>query len=374
MDNKTQQKKNNNIIQNFSLIIIASFVIFYILYIWASIIIPFIVALLFSFAIIWLSNFFKNYKIPSFISFILAILSYSIIFWLIWKMLWSNIQDLIRLLPEYQEKILTMINQLFDYLKVPESTNITEIFKSLDLQYIFTLFVNWFTSIFSNTWIIFIYVIFILLEYRYFRNKLNLIIENSPNKKNILDIIIKVRSDIKSYFVIKTYVSILTALFSYIIMILFWLDFAIFWALLIFILNFIPSIWSIIAVLLASGFSLIQFDSYYSFIFITSLLTTVQITMWNIVEPKFMWNRLNLSPLVIIITLLFWWSIWWIVWMLLSVPIMVIINIVLSKIPTTRNIAILLSEKWELTIDSDDNIIKSRKKIIWDLKRKIVKK
>lgn len=361
-------KKETNKLLDSTLIIIVLFIIFYVLYIWASLIIPFIIAILFSFAIIWLSNFFKSYRIPAFISFILSLSTYIFIIWWLWKMLNSNIQDLVRLLPEYETRISEMISEVFSYFHIPEPSSLAELLNQLDLQYLFTIILSWFTSIFSSTWIILFYVLFILLEYRYFKEKLNLMISDNVNKKHVFDTIDKIKRDIKSYFVIKTIVSLITALLSYIIMKLFWLDFAIFWSLLTFILNFIPNIWSIIAVILASLFSLIQFDSYYTFLLIISGLTSIQILMWNIIEPKYMWNKLNLSPLVIIISLWFWWTLWWIVWMLLSVPIMVILNIIFSKIPSTRSIAILLSEKWELQIDWWVEMLKTRKRyLIWIL-------
>jgi predicted PurR-regulated permease PerM len=96
--------------------------------------------------------------------------------------------------------------------------------------------------------------------------------------------------------------------------------------------------------------------------------------MWNIVEPKFMGNKLNLSPLVIIIALWFWGTVWWIIGMLLSVPIMVIINIILAKIPATRNIAILLSEKWELQVDWGDEVVKTRRRVLKKITEKFSKK
>lgn len=357
-------KREQNTIVNLSFVLILWFMLFYILYIWASLIIPFIIALLFSFAIIWLSNFFKFFKLPSFISFLLSLWFYIFIFWWIWKLIGSNIEDLIRLLPEYQTRVSLIISQVFELLHIPEPTNISEILNKIDLQYVFSLVVSWFTSIFSSAWIILFYVLFILLEYRFFKEKLHLMIADSVNKRQILETIEKIRKDVKSYFVIKTIVSLFTAISSYIIMFSFGLDFAIFWALLIFILNFIPNVWSIIAVTFPALFSLVQFDSYYTFMFMTSWLVAIQVFMWNIVEPKFMWNKLNLSPLVIIISLWFWWTLWWIVWMLLSVPIMVIINIILAKIPATRNIAILLSEKWELQVDWWEEVIKTRKRVL----------
>lgn len=368
-------KKENSFILNLWMIIILLFSFFYILYIGASLIIPFIIALLFSFAIIGLSNFFRWFKIPAFISFILSLFSYSMIFWFVWKMIGSNIDELIKLLPEYQKKILKIISDSLAYLRIPEPTNITEVLNQINLQYVFTRTLWGVTSIFSSAWIILFYVLFILLEYRHFRNKLYLMIWVSDKKYQILSIIDRIKSDVKSYFVIKTFVSIFTASFSYLVMIAFWLDFAIFWALLIFMLNFIPSIGSIIAVMFPSLLSLVQpWFNLYDSLFMVSWLVWVQVMMWNIIEPKFMWNKLNLSPLVIILSLGFWWTLWWVIWMLLSVPIMVIINIILSKIPITRPIAILLSEKWELQITWWDEVLENRKKLVENIKDKFNKK
>ena len=289
-------------------------------------------------------------------------------------MLNSNLQDLVRLLPEYQNRVLEIISGSFSYFHIPEPASLSELLNKIDLQYIFTLVLSWFTSIFSSAWIILFYVLFILLEYRFFKEKLNLMIIGNVNKKHVFWTIEKIKRDIKSYFVIKTIVSLITAALSYILMKLFWLDFALFWALLTFILNFIPNVGSIIAVSLAALFSLVQLDSYYTFLLIASWLTSIHVLMWNIIEPKFMWNKLNLSPLVIILSLWFWWAIWGVVWMLLSVPIMVIINIILAKIPITRNIAILLSEKWELQIDWVDEVVKTKKRLLYRILKKIVKK
>lgn len=367
-------KKWNLFIVNLWFIIILLFILFYVLYIWADLIIPFIVAILFSFAIIWLSNFYNKLRIPSILSVLFSIVSYVIIFWFIGKLIGNNLNDLFKVLPLYEERIIEIYSRIFSYFNIPEPTSFTELLKNINLQYVFTKAIWWFTSIFSNAGIILFYVTFILLEYRFFKNKLYLMIENNSQKMHILETIDKIKKDVKSYFVIKTIVSFFTWLISYFIMIAFWLDFAIFWSLLIFILNFIPNIWSVIAVVFPSLLSLVQPGfSLYDSIFLISWLIWAQILTWNIIEPKFMWNKLNLSPLVIIISLWFWWALWWVVGMLLSVPIMVIINIILAKIPLTRPIAIFLSEKWDLQIDDSEEISKNRKRLLKAFKDKIIK-
>ncbi len=286
----------------------------------------------------------------------------------------SNFTELTKQLPTYQEKVSNIILEGFNYVNLAPPSSVQEVLTGLNLQDIFTLVLGGVTSIFSSAGIILFYVLFILLEHRYFRGKLHLMFTDEHKKNQISATMDKIKKDIKSYFVIKTLVSLVTAILSYCVMVLFGLDFAIFWAFLIFFLNFIPSVGSIIAVAFPILLSLIQFDNYYIFIFMATGLVWVQTLMGNIIEPRFMGNKLNLSPLVIILALGFWGSLWGIVWMLLSVPIMVIINIILSKFPETRSIAILLSEKGELQIENEQEVQENRKKLINTVKDKFSNK
>ena len=367
-------KKQQNSIIELTFVVILLMLFFYVLVVGASLLIPFIIAVLFSFAIIGLSNFYKNLKVGSFLSYLFSVWTYIFIFWLIWRMIGSNVNDLVELLPQYQTKVLTIVSNLFETLKIPQPTSINQVISEINLQAIFTSVVGGVTTIFSKTGIILFYVLFILLESRHFKEKLPLMFTDDGKRSQIVGIFEKIKKDIKSYFVIKTMVSSVTAILSYCIMVVFGLDFAIFWAFLIFFLNFIPSVGSIIAVSFPMLLTLIQFESYYPFVFIGSALIGIQILMWNIIEPRFMGNKLNLSPLVIIIALGFWWTIWRVLGMLLSVPIMVIINIILSKFPSTRSIAILLSEKGELQVDNEEEVMKNRKQLFNSVKSKLSKK
>ena len=334
-------------------VLIVLFLVFYVLHIGASFIIPFIIALLFSFAILSLSNVFQRYKIPAFISMILSLWVYIVVIWVIAEfVLWRNILILSDNFPEYQAIFIGKMLTLLDYFRIDEDGRaiMVKSITNLDLNGLFLNFGTAITLVFSKVGLIMFYVLFILLEHRHFSTKLTKMI---PNKKQELDIILavsQIKNDIKSYFVIKTYVSLITWSMSYLVLLYFNVQFPLFWAFLIFAFNFIPTVGSVIAVTFPVLLSLVLFDNIYNVIFLFIGLAWVQILMWNIIEPRFVWNKLNLSPLVIILALGFWWYIWWVVWMLLSVPIMVIINIVFSKFRLTRPIAILFSEKWDLKI------------------------
>ncbi|MDQ7009356.1 MAG: AI-2E family transporter [Candidatus Gracilibacteria bacterium] len=367
-------KKKESEKLNIPLIIMSTFIVFYTLYIGASFIIPFIIAILFSFAIIGVSNFYQKFKVPKFIAMIFSLGTYTLIFWLFGELINSNIDELIKKLPDYQEQISGIIKQFFETTHIPEPKSINEMLKNFDISNVFQKILSGITSIFSNTGMIFFYTLFILLEYRYFGDKLTLMISDENKRKNVSETINKIKNDTKAYFIIKTIVSFITATLSYFVMASFGLDFAIFWAFLIFILNFIPNVGSIIALIFPISIALIQKDiSLLSLSFIASGLIGIQILMGNLIEPKFMGNRLNLSPLAIIVSLSFWGALWGIIGMLLSVPIMVIINIILAKFPATKSIAILLSEKGELKIESGEEVTKTRKKFLKKIKEKIIK-
>lgn len=368
-----KKEENHFFILNFSLIIILVYGLFHILYIWQSLIIPFFIALLLAFSVLGLSNFYKKFKIPWFLAMLLAIWTYFLVFYFIGTIISWNINELIKLAPSYEEKIIWLMKQTFDYFWI-QKHQVSNFMSSIDLQNIFNSISSLILSISSSIWTIIFYMIFILLEAKFFSKKIELMVSNPDKRENLLEVLEKIETDVKWYFFIKVIVSLLTAILSYFIMLAFGLDFAIFWALLIFILNFIPNIGSIIAVLFPSLLSLIQpdFTVYLSF-FMTSLLILVQMIVWNVVEPKMMWNKLNLSPLVIIISLSFWWYLWGIIGMLLSVPLMVIMNIILSKFEVTKPIAIFLSEKWELQVFDSEKIEEKKKSMMGNFKKKFRK-
>ena len=131
---------------------------------------------------------------------------------------------------------------------------------------------------------------------------------------------------------------------SYVIFRLVGLDFAETWAILIFLLNYIPTIGSIIGVVFPTLLALLQFETLTPFLIIATSCTGLQVLIGNIVEPSFMGRTLNLSSLVIVLSLIFWGTLWGFAGAFLSVPIAVIAMIVCTHVPQWRPVAILLSK------------------------------
>jgi len=137
--------------------------------------------------------------------------------------------------------------------------------------------------------------------------------------------------------------SIIMTVLSFAVMKMFGLDNALFWALVIFILNYIPVVGSVLAGLLPAMFALVQFDSLMMVGIMAGLLFFVQFIISNTVQPKMMGDSMNLSALVVILSLVLWQAMWGGVGAFLSAPLTVILMIVLAQFSTTRWIAVMLS-------------------------------
>lgn len=142
-----------------------------------------------------------------------------------------------------------------------------------------------------------------------------------------------IRRSVFQYMWVKTVVSIVTGLLTFVICWMFGIKFSLFWGFIAFLFNYIPSIGSTIAALLPVLMSIIQFDSLGLIIGLAILLVAVQMTMGNIVEPIMLGSAMKINTTTIIFGLVFWGYIWGITGMILSVPLLVIIRIVLQRLP-----------------------------------------
>jgi predicted PurR-regulated permease PerM len=122
-------------------------------------------------------------------------------------------------------------------------------------------------------------------------------------------------------------------------------DFALLWGVLTFVLNFIPTIGSIIATLPPIAITLFQSGSLGKTFLIGLLLLGIHFTVGNIIEPKLMGRGLNLSALVVLFSLIFWGWLWGIPGMLLAVPLTGAIRIGMEQIEATKTVAVLISGK-----------------------------
>jgi predicted PurR-regulated permease PerM len=206
------------------------------------------------------------------------------------------------------------------------------------------------TSNFLTFITVFLYLIFMLIERGRIFKKISLLGANDSQRRVINETIADIAVMVRQYITVKTVSNLVTATISYVIMLIIGVQFAGFWALLIFVLNYIPIFGAASAITLPVLLCLVQPDGggvRMALIAAVSLIGAEQV-MSNGIEPRIVGRTLNLSPLIILFSLGIWGSLWGFAGLLLSVPITVTVMIILSQFSSTRPLAILMSDNGEI--------------------------
>ncbi|WP_185154295.1 AI-2E family transporter [Fulvivirga sp. M361] len=339
-------------LKNLAYFFITSISIVVILIFGKSLLIPFVFALLLWFVmrkirlVLDKVRFVKN-KFPAWAKNLIASALLLTILAFASQVISSNIKALAQSYKKYEVNLDALMNDMNDILNLDIMEMIEEHSGDFDLGAALGLIFNSLTDILSNAFMIILYALFIFLEQTYFRIKLKNLFTDADRFDKVSGILGKIELSITKYLGLKTFVSLLTGLLSYVVLVIIGIDSPVFWAFLIFVLNFIPTIGSLIGTLFPAAFCLLQFGEFTPGLMVLLFVGAIQIIVGNIIEPKLMGTSMNISSLVTIIALSFWGAIWGVTGMILSVPITVIMVIVFSQFPATKPIAIALSEKGE---------------------------
>ncbi|MBC6440121.1 MAG: AI-2E family transporter [Rhodospirillales bacterium] len=333
----------------------------YLLIVGRALILPFVVALVFWYLIATLARIYGQlgtwgYRVPGWMGMTLAILTFVAVLAAFVDLTRSNINDVVGAAPLYQANLERVFRELIAFLGVNRLPSVEQLREQIDLGNIAGQLASGVAGFAGNVGIILVYVIFLLVEQKGFGAKIDALVGGDPARvarvRRILD---RINADVRTYIRVKTLMSAATGGISYLVMIAVGVDLAEFWAVLIFLLNFIPTIGSILGIVFPALLTLVQFaDPWVPFIVVSSLLGATQIVTGNVVEPRMMGRSLSISPVVIVISLALWGSIWGVIGMFLSVPITVIAMIVMAQFEATRPVAILLSADGNVSHLEDD--------------------
>lgn len=295
----------------------------------------------------------RGFTVPRIVAFLLAltiILGGLVLFT---NLISTSINNVIRSAPGYQENIDDLLDRGAQWVGLNESPQLNQLVHQIDFTKAIQNLGFTLAGFIGSAGLILVYTLFIFLEQKCFLPKIDSMAGEPQQAEKVRRILRRIYDDTKTYIGIKTFTSFLTGFISYWIMWAVDLDFAIFWALLIFLFNYIPTIGSIVATFFPSILALVQFpQSLTPFLIVVIGVTGVQMVVGNIVEPRLMGNTLNLSPLVILLSLGLWGSMWGIPGAILCVPITVLLTIIFSNFESTRGMAVLLSKAGDIRSDS----------------------
>ncbi|HEY2587248.1 MAG TPA: AI-2E family transporter, partial [Tepidisphaeraceae bacterium] len=199
---------------------------------------------------------------------------------------------------------------------------------------------SWFfevTGAASGTLLVIIFTLFILLGRR----------ASAPYRKNV-GLLAEIENRVQQYITKMVMLSAVSGIGVGIVLAACGVKFAVMFGFLAFLLNFIPTVGSIIATLLPLPVILLSRDmGPTAMILALAIPAAIQIYLGNAVQPRVLGNALDLHPIVVLISLVFWGMIWGLPGAFLATPMTAVLRIVLDKIPATRPIAELLAGRIE---------------------------
>lgn len=255
----------------------------------------------------------------------------------------TNVTHVAAAVPAYQYNLEQMSRRVFSMIPLVEPISVKKLLADVDFGAMTRAAVREVTNAFGKGAFVIIYLIFLFMEQQSFGKKFLALTPKTGNREEVMAVIARINSDIRTYIGIKTLASFVTAAAGYAVFASVGLNFASFWTFLLFVLNYIPIIGSIVATVLPALFALMQYESLGPFFVVLIGIVIIQQTVGSIIEPRFMGDKLNLSPLVILLSLATWNLIWGIPGMLMCVPLTAVVVIIFSYFPQTRPIALALS-------------------------------
>jgi predicted PurR-regulated permease PerM len=197
-------------------------------------------------------------------------------------------------------------------------------------------------TLFSQIFLILIFFMFMLLEAPSLNNKIDMAFSGSAGAK-VKNIMSSITYEISSYLGGLTLIGIATGVCVWIVLAIMGVELAVGWAVLVFLLNYIPNAGAVISTIPPVIMAALQFSpGYVQPVIVLILVSAIQFVFGNVIAPKILGDKLGLSPVVIMLSLLIWGTMWGITGAILSVPIASTIKIICENFSSLRPIAILM--------------------------------
>ncbi len=337
-----------NSLLNITLALVLVCLVGWLLVVGRALLLPFVTALIVWYLINALASGLRavplgHLRLPALPALLIALVIIFAAAMFVFDLVAANLTQLARDAPGYQARLDQVFANLSEMAGLREPLQTRDLFPQTSLTQLVTQAASFITTMAGSASLVFIYVLFLLIEQSTFNSKYAALFETPERAEAAFAIRAEINRRVLHYFGIKTGVSLATGLLTTALLTLLGLPYAALFGFIAFLLNYIPTFGSLISVIFPSLLALVFFDTYGPFLVISIGLGLIQFLLGNLVEPRLMGASLNLSGLVILLSLAFWGAIWGVTGMVLCVPLTVVILIICAQIPQTRPIAVLLS-------------------------------
>ncbi len=319
-----------------------------------SMLLPLVLAVFLSYIFKPIVLYLRARRIPGAIALLIVFGIIAGLFFGVGSIVYSSVSTFVREFPSYQDRLASLIQSTSRSVEALaasagiqlEGASLADL---VDVSAIGTFVADsagTFMNLVSNFVLVMLIMFFILAGTGDFIAK----VESAATLRQfnkLASILKNIDVKVRRYLIVKTLISLLTGVLTTVTLLILGVDFALLWGFLTFLLNFIPTIGSIVAVFFPFIFSMLQFETFTIPLLVLIILSVLQNTIGNILEPRYMAYSLDLSPLLVLVTLFFWGWIWGIWGMILSVPIMSTIKIICENVEALEPVAALMSGRVE---------------------------
>lgn len=298
----------------------------------APVLIPFVFALFCYYHVVPVVDLIRSrFKLKYTPSVLLAILSYTILYILLGLMVASSVKSALKSTDLYKARVIEFNEKIATELSVYgieiSQDGIRESLQSFGVLSWLTNVSGGVAGLLGNLGLVGIFMLFLLFG-------------GAKNEQPIFD---KVKIQLTRYIIAKVITSLMTGIFTGVALGFIGVDMAALFGLLAFLLNFIPNIGSLIAVLLPVPIAALQFGFGPSFVMALAIPAVIQFVFGNVLEPKLMGNTLDIHPITVLLALMYWGLVWGVVGMFLAVPIVVVLKMVFENFNSTKKFADIMA-------------------------------
>lgn len=353
---KTSERSGSGGFQTLVYATLFAILVGYLLVIGQSLLLPIFIAVISVYVLVSASDWLGRQKafthLPTFMRHLIVLIGFVAAIVALTGVVISTAGQLTTEIPTYQANLKSIATSLFELLGIDVPLDWGVVWQNtmgqVNVQRIATTAFGSLSSLAGIIFLVVVYAMFLMGERGGFAHKVAVALPGSGGDQT-QTIIANINQSIGDYLAVKTLINVILATISYSVMWFFGVEFALFWAILIGLLNYIPFVGSLIGVVFPVVLTLAQFGSLQTTLAVLALLTAAQFWVGNGLEPRMIGKKVNLSPFVVLVSLSLWTSLWGIPGSILAIPLTSIFAIVMSQFKATRPLAILLAEDPDLT-------------------------
>ncbi|HNX53561.1 MAG TPA: AI-2E family transporter [Pontiellaceae bacterium] len=322
--------------------VIALVLVGFVLKIAQAVVLPLVIAWFLSYILAPPVNFLARHRVPTAPAVAVVMILLFGFFYLTGLFLYSRSMAFIEQYPKYADQFTQIATAVKERYTVPAWLSLGEIDWNRQIGQHLMSFSGSFIAFTGNLAMVLVFLIFMLLGKPYFAGKVRRAFPDNQGQR-VANVTSSIAHQISRYLYVKLILSTVSSLLVWIVLVIGKSDFPLTWAVLAFLLSFIPSIGTVLASVPPVLLAFVQFyPNFWVAAGIATALLIIHQVIGCLVEPKVMGDKLNLSPMVILLSLVFWGWLWGITGALLAVPIAAAIKIVCENIEMLKPAAVLM--------------------------------